>query len=61
VLQWPHVLFEHVPYPAQSDVVLQYGSACGAKIAAGESAVIDAARCAVSASNAGTGTARAVA
>ena len=54
-LQWPHVLLEHVPKPAQSDVELQYGVA-GVKIPAGESVSIDAARRALSASNAGTGT-----
>jgi hypothetical protein len=41
VLQWPHVLFEHVPKPAQSEFVLHSGSASGAsRIAAGESAAI---------------------
>jgi hypothetical protein len=54
--QWPHVPLEHVPNPAQSELELQYGSACCVKIAAGESAVIDAARRVLSASNDGTGT-----
>jgi hypothetical protein len=54
-LQWPHVLFEHVPYPAQSDDELQYGSA-GMRIPAGESVSIEAASRALSASNVGTGT-----
>lgn len=56
VLQWPQVPLEHVPIPAQSDVVLHSGSAAGARMPAGESAVIPATRRELSASNAGTGT-----
>jgi hypothetical protein len=47
---------EQLPWPAQSDDVLQYGSAGGANTAAGESIVIDAATRDVSAWYAGTGT-----
>jgi len=56
VLQCPQVPPEHVPYPAQSDETLQYGSTGATSTPAGESNDTDAARRALSASNAGTGT-----
>jgi hypothetical protein len=58
VLQWPQVPLEHVPKPAQSDVVLQYGSAAGpSRIAAGDSGEIAGDISVCDAANAGTGTA----
>ncbi len=57
VLQLPHLPFEQLPKPLQSDDVLHSGSATGAKMPAGDSAVTVAARCEVAAANAGTGSA----